>query len=82
MVSLRNSTKTTLLIVHRLFKVSRCSRTSSVRAKYPFKFIMETACLAKQDEPSFMKKRFAKDYEPPPTIHDAYQLGMASIKKI
>ncbi len=32
--------------------------TFSVLVKNPFEFVMETACLAKQDEPSFAKKIF------------------------
>ncbi len=39
-------------------------RTSSVLAKNPFEFVMETTRLAKQDELSFVKKHFAKLYEP------------------
>ncbi len=31
--------------------------------KNPFEFVMEAARLAKQDEPSFTKKRFAKCYK-------------------
>ncbi len=53
--------------IRRSSKVLHLSQTSSVHTKNPFEFVVETARLAKQDEPSFAKKWFAKHYEPPST---------------